>query len=424
MKILSQIATVCALSIATTATAYPYCDALFDRDQLPQKFAKRGPFHVDADTGWIVGQDQLRSTFDVTDEVSALWREVGEAFRAKGVVLAVLSAPPRPFFAPAEVLPASYDATKARKAFSSYIHDLNAAGILAPDLTVLADTPTSQEYYFKRDTHWTPTGALASAELLATSLGAEKSSRVEAQFDQTYVEKGSLSAVVEKTCGARPEAETVPAPNYARTGDAAALMGATEAASIALVGTSFSDRYKTDSYQVAGALAHVFDAEVKNFSATGGGMVGAMEAFIQSGALEYGQFKTIIWETPYTSPLTQVSGLRQLLGALQKTGQAVAIYTGKIGTDWQTIKHPIESQSTKALQITTPGVMTGKMFVELYDSKGTKVRVKLIKSDRIDPAARSEIWRFSLAALPIADIARVKFKVEHAVDAAQIALIN
>ena len=413
-----------AVFAATTGMAGPFCAALSNTDQLPKKYAKRGPFYTDTQSGWIVGADQLKVTFVVTPEVSALWQAIRNEFDAQGVSLTVLAAPPRPLFAPANVLPDSYAADADRNAFSDYIHALNMAGIVAPDLTQVLDTSASQNYYFKRDTHWTPAGAYVSAQLLGVSLSITGAETNNATFDRSYDEKGSLSAVVEKSCGTRPESETVASPSYATSGDAGGLLAETKPASIALVGTSFSNRYKTDSYQVAGALVHALGGEVQNFSVTGGGMVGAMEAFVLNGELEQGNFETVVWETPYTTPLTNVSGLRQLLGALQEPDGLVNIYAGDIGTDWRSVRYDISDVGASSLQITTPAVTTGKMSVELYGDKGKKIRVQLVKSDRIDPELQTDIWRLSLVALPVSGVNRIKFKLDREVTEAEIDLIN
>lgn len=422
MNFFTKMITLGAVFAATSAIADPYCAALMDTDQLPKSYAKRGPFYADVQSGWIVGADQLKGNYAVTEEVSALWQAINAAFAARGVTLSVLAAPPRPLFAPASAVPEGYDPYAIRSAFGTYIEGLNAAGIAAPDLTQVLETVSADVFYFKRDTHWTPAGAYMSAKRLGESINA--ATTVDASFDLTYDEKGSLSAVVEKTCGTRPERERVAYPSYAKSGGADALLGDTKAASIALVGTSFSDRYKTDSYQVAGALAHVFGEEVQNFSATGGGMVGAMEAFVLSGALESGDFKTVVWETPYTTPLTNASGLRQVLGALQAPKSGTDIYSGAMGSDWQSVNYEIAIAKDATLQFTTPGVTTGKMSVELYTAKGDKNRIKLVKSDRIDPSLQSDVWRLSLAALPFKEVNRIKFKLDQSVATAKISLIN
>lgn len=421
--LLTTFALAALLSVPTPLLANSFCAKLGNVDQLPKKYAKRGPFHTDAQTGWIVGSDQLKGNFAVTDEAVVLWTEIVAAFESKGVTLTALVAPPRPLFAPHMLTAMGYDANKVQAGFTSYLSALNAAGIAAPDLSSFVG---EADYYFARDTHWTPKGAALSAAMLAETLTGEATSTIlkDVQFSDSYTEKGSLSTVVEKTCGARPNAEVVASPVYSKQGDASVLLADTSDPAIALVGTSFSDRYQRDAYQVAGALSHSLQASVDNYSVTGGGLVGAMEAFITSGALDEGRYKTVIWETPYTAPLTNVSGLRQILGALHQNGVETAVYDGGISTDWKQVEFDFSASAYGAIRVHTPGVSTGKLELEFYNADGQKTRIKLTKSDRVEETERSDVWAMSLTALPIAEVSRFKVKMETGAEGVSIHLVN
>ena len=356
--------------------------------------------------------------------MTALWGALRTAFADKGTRLVVLSAPPRPLFAPEAALPSDAATAALGAEFSKYIAQLNAAGIQAPDLTKAVEAEFAQNYYFARDTHWTPRGAAWSALQLGQAIGHTQQKLDEIQFTETFTEKGSLSAVVERICGARPSAEDVPSPIYAAAGGADALFASGEAATVALVGTSFSNRYQTDAYQVAGALSFALGAAVENFSVTGGGLVGAMEAFVQSGALDTGQFETVVWETPYTSPLTQVAGLRQVLGALDNDVSAIPLYAGRLTDDWQIVKLKTVIVPGGTLRIETPGIDVGQLSVELFSPDGEKVRLKLRKSERVEKNQRSDIWQVSLLALPLAEVSRIKLKLDTVAHAARVSLLN
>lgn len=425
-----------AIIIPSISMAEPYCAALTEQDQLPQKYQKRGPFYSDQSSGWIVGQDQLKSDFSVSDETIALWQDIVAEFKARDISLVALIAPPRPLFAPPKArealnLPDSFVAEKTQAEFAQYIAALNRAGISAPDLSVLATQSVADGYYFKRDTHWTPKGAAISAALLQQVLSGDNTNAMMStiKFSQVYEEKGSLSDVAEKTCGHRPEVETVVAADFAKAGDAADLLGENNNhKSVALVGTSFSDRYKRDAYRVADALAFAMDAPVENFSVSGGDLVGAMEAFIRNGRLDSGNHSTIVWEMPYTAPLTNESGLRQILGALKETStqSETEIYAGDIENEWVQVKHPFTAHDYSGLKIETPDVAVGQMIVEIFDISGEKTRVKLVKSDRVKSEERSSTWTIALAALPAKEIARVKVKLnaQKTAYSARIRLIN
>jgi len=325
----------------------------------------------------------------------------------------VLSAPPRPLFIPDAALadagvPDSYRRAAVSDAFGAYIASLSAAGIVAPDLRGIAETDAAQAYYFQRDTHWTPYGAFLSAAALAQRVTGD-TVPVPA-FDARYSEKGSLSAVAEAVCGARPAPETVPQASYAETG---ALLGETGSGQIALVGTSFSDRYKRDAYQVADALAHAFKADVLNVSLTGGGMTGAMIAFLSDPHLDLSTFDYVVWESPYTAPLTQAAGLRHVLGHLKARAaqDTLALADTKISENWEHVRTGFDAAHYAALRVTLPGVTVGAVSLELIAEDGSKHRYKLTKSKRVPQARRTDVWTLALDGLPQQRIERFKIKV-------------
>lgn len=406
---------------AISANADPYCTELSVKDQLPKKYQKRGPFHSDVSTGWIIGQDQLKNNFEVTDETVSLWEGIKGEFDKRGVKLVVMAAPPRPLFAPLSAVGVSKDADLdgLEQGFQSYIAALNGAGIAAPDLSAVASSPVAGDYYFARDTHWTPMGAAISAAHVHAALGGTSVSETMAKVDAsgTYSEKGSLAGVVKDVCGFRPEAEVVVAPLFAQLGTAASLLGdGPELDKVALVGTSFSDRYQQDAYQVADALAFSMNANVDNFSVTGGGLVGAMEAFIRSGALANGSYKTVVWEAPYTTPLTKIAGLRQVLGALEtanERAQELEIKTN-VGGDWTEIDHSFTPTQWHGVEIAVGDLNTGKLVVEMVDGDGQKTRVKLVKSDRVTSKMRAPNWTMSFRAMAEMEIVSFKIKLEKA----------
>ena len=374
--------------------------------------------------GWVVGHDQLKNKYKASEEAIALWRDIKEEFSKHNVDLVVLAAPPRPLFVPQTAIkemefPADVNLAVLDESFSGYVSALNSAGIVTPDLSAIAQSQYSDGFYFARDTHWTPMGAALSVAHLNAAMGNVP---VETSLEKigttgSYEEKGSLAGVVEEVCGSRPELEVVPEPQYAQQGTAASLLGdAPEKNKVALVGTSFSNRYQRDTYLVADALAFIMDVQVDNFSISGGGSVGSMEAFIRSGDLANGVYKTIVWETPYSIPLTQVGGLRQTLGALQTSGgvSQVGELDTQIGKDWSSVSHSFSLSDVQGLEIETATTETGHLVVELIDDAGSKIRTKLVKSKRVAAEMRSSKWALALNGMPDVQIARIKLRLPKA----------
>lgn len=404
-----------ALGLASPGFAEPFCRELLSADQMPKTYKKLGPVYSDQTSGWIFPSDQLKAEFAVTDEVRALWSGLGAAFEAADTRLAVLPVPPRPAIAgqaarDAAGVPNTYDADAVLAEHSAYVSALNAAGLPAPDLSVLPEGIAAQ-YYFRKDTHWTPKGAYYSAAAMAQALGhAPHAPHAMPQSGGVYEERGSLSALIEDVCGARPAAETVPDVLYSQVGS---LLGDVNLRKSALVGTSFSNRYQTDAYQVAGALASATGGDIHNASLSGGGLAGAMTAFLTQPDLDLSQFETVIWETPYTTPLTDTHGLRQVLGTLHatKSTQRTPLFAGALGGDWHNIKKGFDATQFKALELYLPGIDAGIVTVDLISEAGDKMQVKLVKSDRVPAAQRSDRWVLALDAMPQTDIARVKVKI-------------
>ena len=409
-----------SLLMISAAHAEPYCEALGAKERLPAKYQKRGPFYSDTQSGWIIGDDQLRTDFELSDEAKSILSRIAEEFSARNIQLVVMAAPPRPLLASAAEraamgVPATYDERAVADAFSGYVKSLNELGIKAPDLSPIA-LENAAEYYFRRDTHWTPFGAAISASVLAKDLGGDGSASLAGLLlTEEYSEKGSLSMVAKAACGARPEPEIVMAPTYTKKGDVSALLSDDAGPAIALVGTSFSDRYQHDAYRVADAIAHFTGAQVDNMSVTGGGVAGAIEAFIRSGALQSGKYQTVVWEAPYTAPLTDVGALRQILGALlSQRGVSLGSDTADVSSDWVNIEPDFALADGAAIEIRLPGVAVGQLDVEFYDADKGKARLKLRKTDRVDPALRSDVWSIALADLPIKDVARMKLRLRGA----------
>lgn len=333
MKLVFKPVAAVMLALAMTPlAAKPYCEALLDKAALPEKYARIAPIYSDAETGWIFASNQLRQSYEMKDKPQALMDRIVAGFEARGAKLAILVAPPRPVIAGQGVLRRTmgqaaegYNVEAARDSFLTLLANLRASGAMVPDLQsmVLSDPELRRRYYFRRDTHWTTVGAVRSAEALAATIAEAHPDLIAYQRDIVVEwkgkieEKGSLSAVVQKVCGERPKREVARTAVLASAGvDLLSDMVAAHKP-VALVGTSFSDRYKRDHYRVADALAASLGVEVENHSKSGGGMTGSMLAFLASGQLENGAHDLVIWELPYTQNFNSTKRLGQIVKALE-----------------------------------------------------------------------------------------------------------
>lgn len=410
MKLASLIGTA-ALLAAPLALAEPYCPALLEADSLPKRYAKVAPIHSDRQSGWMFTQDQLKDRYEMKTSAATLVTEIARAFAARDVALAIVIAPPRPVVAGQARLDAAmgqehYDLAAAEASFSKLIAGLGETGAIVPDLQALAlSDPTLREgFYFRRDTHWTPMGAAASAGALA-SLTAQTNpflfpkaapfSLVEAS-GAALAEDGSLAEIVRKACAEEPEVETAPLYDLARPSSLGLLDSAVEGPSIALLGSSFSNRNKSDDYRFGDALSRAFDAEVENFSVSGGGPIGAIEAYVLSGALDRRDHALVVWELPYTESFNSTSFLRQLLGALEARagrGQAIPV----AAEPGQRIEIPFTDGAPAGIEVVTRGLKDQNMRLELRFDDGSKGKVSLRRRRAVPVEMRSHSVFGSLA---------------------------
>lgn len=396
---------------ATVAMGAPYCTTMLHGDQLERRYQRIAPIYNTSETGWMFGADQLDVNYAMSDHEVTLMAQIVDEFAARGARLAVLIAPPRPIVAGQEVLdattgtPGAFDMAAHTADFNQLVAQLDAAGAIAPNLLdmVLADREISATYYFHRDTHWTNTGAAHSALALATALDpapAPAFQVADLAIAETHEERGSLSDIARAVCDTSPPPEFSPVYDYTPfiTSDAGLLDdGAASDPAVILLGTSFSNRYRRDQYQVTDALAAALGRDVMNYSVSGGGLLGPMETYILTGQLDADQPDLVIWEFPYTYEPNETN-LRQMLGALRANrGAVVSQHT--LPLVGEQAEFLIEAAEHVAPIIgITPDIPGGRNITVSVDFEdGTTERLRLRRKSRMEEVAILNDWWIDLS---------------------------
>lgn len=379
---------------ATGLQAAPFCPEMLDAQSLPKKYARSAPIYSETESGWIFTKDQLKDRYAMKPSSAALVAAIVQEFAARDVALAIVIAPPRPVIAGQALLDGAmgetgYDVAAARASFNALIAQLSKTGAIVPNLqhVALRDPETRAAFYFRRDTHWTTVGAAASAarlgEMVADALpggfpGAGGFTLDTLHRTETITEKGSLAKIVRDVCKSEPGQETAPSFDLSR-GTAPGLLDSENAGpKVALLGSSFSDRYKRDHYRFGDALSRALDADVENFSVSGGGAIGAIEAYVLSGALERRAHELVVWELPYTDSFNSASFLRQLLGALRlqgRTGETHSLPDPEQKTITLSLDH---GGAFQGIEIVTDAraAQTVKAVVTFEDGKETRLSLR------------------------------------------------
>lgn len=405
-----HIPLIASLVLGTAAQSAPYCADLLNQEALPKKYARIAPIYSDRASGWIFTQDQLKDRYEMKSSSLKLVQAIVDEFTARDVPLAIVVAPPRPVIAGQDNLDAAmgqylYSVADARSSFDNMIEQLAGTGAIVPNLSdvALADTDIRNRFYFRRDTHWTAAGSAVSATALAHTVNTQAPDLFANDGDLAFrdlevtgaiQEEGSLAAVVHKTCGAVLPPETSETFDLSRSGDLLAV--SSDGPAIALLGSSFSNRYKRDHYRVADAMARAFDADIENFSVSGGGPIGAIEAYVMSGALDRKDHDLVVWELPYTESFNSQSFLRQLLGALSES--LSPIKATELQTQPQeTVVKLVEGVATSGIEIEAEDIAKQNFNLEVRFDNGSTAKVYLGRRNSVPVDLRSPSLRSSLS---------------------------
>lgn len=434
LVVLSIVVVAGLFHTAQRAAATPYCSQLLDETRLAPKYQRLAPIYSSTDTGWIFTSDQLKPKYDMKPEAKEIMREIVSEFSEMGLPLAILIAPPRPVVAGQSILdatmsPQNYDTRHAASSFDKLITQLQSLGAITPNLLSIARANTSAErpFYFKRDTHWTTHGVVLSAtELgrfvrirLPETFGNESSnSPKDLSISGTLEERGSLADIVRATCKNNPEHEFTPSFDLGATqsDNEMSLLGPTVRLGprVALLGSSFSDRYKRDHYRVVEALTGALHADVDNYSISGAGMIGAIESFVLFYASNPRAYDLVLWETPYTESFNIMSKLRQLLGALQSRRadrvESDSVWLARSGKN--TVTYPTGLPPADLLFVDAKSTDLQELIVRVKFTSGKPEKYRLTRKKHIPLARRSEVWALSLKGLDRAQISQITLEFD------------
>jgi alginate biosynthesis protein AlgX len=251
------------------------------------------------------------------------------AFASQGTELAMVLLPTRGLMHRDKIRPdltQGFDYQQASRSLSAYLNQLRDAGAIVPDIMQLVERPPTEEYFFRRDHHWTSTGARATARLVADQLlqhplHAELTSKAyRTQAGATQYKDGTMNLALASLCGNHygfqyvPGFQTVPEIN-----DVSALFDEEPIPEVILVGTSNSASRDVENKQFNfdGFLKEYLSVDLLNFAMPGAGEYGSMTEYLHSDSYSAASPpKLIIWELPANYRLEKPLMYRQLIPAI------------------------------------------------------------------------------------------------------------
>lgn len=428
------IATACTFGMATAANSAPICADALVEDNLERRYQRIAPIHNDASTGWVFGSDQLSHDYAISAEEVELLQHIVAEFSQHGSQLAIVVAPPRPVVAGQDVVAMTtgdqsvFDLGAQADDFNRLMSQLSETGALAPNLLslVMSDPNIRENFYFSRDTHWTNTGAAHSALALSSLLVTDSAPRFvvsDLPSGENHDERGSLADVLRATCDVEIDDEVSPIFDYAAVrGDSVDLLSdePSGAGTVALLGTSFSNRYKRDAYQFADALATALDRNVVNHSISGGGLVGPIETYILTGGLASDRPELTVWEFPYTYEFSEAA-LRQVLGAL-RADPSLPVAATLVANDRKAEFVMLGGTQPDLVGFRIADYTGTDLIVRVRFADGSSDRLRLVRKASMQEIAYFDTWWVDLGTAQGQNIISLEIEVREDVETIDVLL--
>jgi alginate biosynthesis protein AlgX len=300
------------------------CQAANDRANYNTGFLSIFPLLMQGKEDWLFRSDvELMTEFGPDDASLKQLKLFADMLKARGTQLVMIYHPARGLVHPSRVpVAARYDYTVASANYRTALQRLRGIGIIVPDLTPLLNEPAQQqEYFFRRDHHWTPYGASRVARVVADELRnnpayAELEKR---NFTNRRIgimrKTGTLQRAWQRLCGDTYADQYVDefVSEFSENPDAVnqqdQLFG-DALPSITLVGTSFSA--SEVNYNFDGYLREYLGVDVLNEALAGGGGYDAVIRYLLSEEFRMRPPKILLWEIPSYHDLKKEIFYRQV----------------------------------------------------------------------------------------------------------------
>jgi alginate O-acetyltransferase complex protein AlgJ len=187
---------------------------------------------------------------------------------------------------------------KLEARYQTFRKSLQDSNIVAPDiLEALSDMKTTTAVFLKADTHWTPAGAKATADVIFKSSAPLVADQPKKQFATSQAAPAIYASDLRKFIPLgwfATEGEKVATAKTTEVNATSDLLGQTTVP-ITLVGTSYS---AIEIWNFAGALEQAFSLNVANQAKEGLGPIPPMMEYLASKDIIVNRPQMVIWEFP------------------------------------------------------------------------------------------------------------------------------
>ncbi|NBX65406.1 MAG: alginate O-acetyltransferase [Proteobacteria bacterium] len=313
---------VCALAAQASEKAAldkAYCPALANEASYA-KWLVNYKMLVRGKDDWLFRTTVASKTdFAVEEKTIALLKQLQDRLKTKGTDFVILLPPTQggavngEFLSEEAIKKYGFTPVLAKQNYTAAIASLKTAGINAVGVT---DYPEGKAFFYRRDHHWSPDGAKASAKKLAEFVktlpayaSLPKTSFVTKEIGKEDY-KGAYVKAFMTVCKKRPPAEKAPKfktePAEQKSGEAD-LFGDNTEPPVVLVGTSNSAPTPNVS-NFDGFLKEALSLDVENLAIAGAGVDSSLLSYLNSAQFKKAPAKILVWEVPGYYDLNKVVG--------------------------------------------------------------------------------------------------------------------
>lgn len=296
------------------------CPEAADSNNYNNSFLQANYRILEGKNGWLFrSQADLKTDFGPKPDVYPMLFTFLSKLERRGSKVLLVYTPSRGLVHSDELISNEYDKGLAQKNYIKALSMFRSIGFIVPQLDRIFDSKSGKEFFFHRDSHWTPDGSRLTAELVAEEIKKDplytqlKSKKFSTTLNGFNSQPGVIQLATSQLChGDKFTYEffqqyiTQPVDD-----DADSLIADNvDQPDIVLLGTSFSAMEK---FNFDGFLKQYLGKDLLNLALSGGEDRGAWTEYLVSDTYQKKPPKLIIWEVPSQHSMSDKSLFRQLI---------------------------------------------------------------------------------------------------------------
>lgn len=309
--------------IQSAAPVYPFeeCCAICPQAENPaaygDSFLNEFKFLKEANNGWLFRTEKDWITqFETSPGGYAELKRFNDTLKDKGVQLVLVYVPTRGLMHGDKLTVTqknNFPLQQAREQYKNTLRLLRNTGIIVPDLSLMF-AKEHDNFFFKRDHHWTPYGARLTAEIVAEEIKNQRvyasipSMEFQTQVSGVLKKTGTHQTAYKKICAYDPGDQVVDA--FITESSGADPFGES-IPEITLVGTSNSK--SAMDYNFVGFLKQNMSVDIDNLAISGARYDGALLQYLPTDDFQKNPPKILIWEVPGQYTLDNELFYRQVI---------------------------------------------------------------------------------------------------------------